>query len=112
MSILQTAQRELNRHSWEHFVDNPPSIAQGGRGVVVPGCRACKKVINTSNGFVEHLVNDVLPGILEAAHQSRVMFNASSSDAVLGSSASWSERRCQPNPSQLMSSQYQPRWKK
>jgi len=25
------------------FVDEPPSIAQGGRGVVVPGCPTCKK---------------------------------------------------------------------
>jgi hypothetical protein len=35
-SILKAAQRELNRHSWGHFVDNPPSIAQGDKGVVVP----------------------------------------------------------------------------
>jgi hypothetical protein len=54
-SIVATAQRELKCHSWEHFVDNPPSIAQGGKGVVVPGCPACKKVINTTNGFIEHL---------------------------------------------------------
>ena len=66
-SILQTAQRELKRHHWEHFVDNPPSIAQGGTGVVVPGCPACNKTINTMNGFVEHLANDVLPGILDRA---------------------------------------------
>jgi hypothetical protein len=65
-SILQAAQRELKRHSWEHFVDDPPSIAQGGKGVVVPGCPACKKVISTSNGFIEHLANDVLPEILDA----------------------------------------------
>jgi hypothetical protein len=25
------------------FVDEPPSIAQGGRGVVVPGCPTCEK---------------------------------------------------------------------
>jgi hypothetical protein len=67
MSILKAAQRELSRHSWEHFIDNPPSIAQGGKGVVVPGCPACSKTINTMNGFVEHLANDVLPGILEKA---------------------------------------------
>jgi hypothetical protein len=67
ISILKAAQRELSRHSWEHFVDNPPSIAQGGKGVVVPGCPACNKVINTTNGFIEHLANDVLPGILNTA---------------------------------------------
>src|SRR5260221_722452 len=66
-SIFASAQRELKRHHLEHFVDNPPSIAQGGTGVVVPGCPACNKTISTMNGFVEHLANDVLPGILERA---------------------------------------------
>jgi hypothetical protein len=74
MSIRKAAQRELSRHSWEHFVDNPPSIAQGGRGVVVPGCPACNKVINTTNGFMEHLANDVLPGILETAFATATKF--------------------------------------
>jgi hypothetical protein len=59
------AQQELRRHSWETFVDNPPSIAQGGSGVVVPGCVISKKRINTVNQFVEHLAADVLPGILK-----------------------------------------------
>jgi hypothetical protein len=74
MSILKAAQRELSRHSWEHFVDNPPSIAQGGNGVVVPGCPACSKTINTTNGFIEHLANDVLPGILETAVSTATKF--------------------------------------
>jgi hypothetical protein len=73
-SILRAAQRELNRHSWGHFVDNPPSIAQGGKGVVVRGCPACSKVINTTNGFVEHLANDVLPRILETAFSTATKF--------------------------------------
>jgi hypothetical protein len=37
-SILQAAQNELKRHNWDTFVENPPSIAQEGKGVVVPGC--------------------------------------------------------------------------
>ena len=73
-SILRAAQRELNRHSWGHFVDNPPSIAQGGSGVVVSGCEACGKVIYTRNGFVEHLANDVLPRILETAFSTATKF--------------------------------------
>jgi hypothetical protein len=63
-SIVATAQRELKRHHWEHFVDNPPSIAQGGTGVVVPGCPACKVRINTMPQFLDHLANDVLPKII------------------------------------------------
>jgi hypothetical protein len=73
-SILKAAQRELHRHSWGHFVDNPRSIAQGGKGVVVSGCPACNKVIYTTNGFVEHLANDVLPRILETAFSTATKF--------------------------------------
>jgi hypothetical protein len=64
-SEIAAAQQELCRHSWETFVDEPPSIAQGGKGVVVPGCVTCKKRITTVNQFVEHLAKDVLPQILE-----------------------------------------------
>src|SRR5260370_39241917 len=73
-SILRAAQRELKRHSMRHFVDNSPSIAQGGSGVVVSGCEACGKVIYTRNGFVEHLANDVLPRILETAFSMATKF--------------------------------------
>jgi len=52
-SILQAAQRELKRHSWEHFVDNPPSIAQGGKGIMTPGCAHCRKKLYTTNQSVE-----------------------------------------------------------
>jgi len=46
-------------------VDNPPSVAQGGRGVVVSGCPACKKRINTMTQFLDHLANDVMPALIE-----------------------------------------------
>ena len=52
-SILKTAQRELHRHSFETFVDNPPSLAHGGKGVVKSGCPACKKPLYTMNGLIE-----------------------------------------------------------
>jgi hypothetical protein len=32
-SILQTAQREIRRYDFSTIIDQPPSIAQGGRGV-------------------------------------------------------------------------------
>jgi hypothetical protein len=63
--ILTALQHELQRHSFDTFVDHPPSIAQGGRGVVVPGCPACKKRFQTSNQFMEHLTADVLPQIVK-----------------------------------------------
>jgi hypothetical protein len=62
---LATAQRELMRHSWDTFVHNPRSIALGGKGVVVPGCVPCQKIIYTTDQYLSHLALDVLPGILE-----------------------------------------------
>jgi hypothetical protein len=61
--ILQAAKVELCRHTWDTFIDDPPSVAQGGKGVVVPGCGACKRRINTEAQFLKHLADDVLPVI-------------------------------------------------
>jgi hypothetical protein len=36
-SFLAALQREILRHNFDTFVDNPPSVAQGRRGCVVPG---------------------------------------------------------------------------
>jgi hypothetical protein len=41
--LCRAIQQEIYHHDFSHFVDDPPSIAQGGKGVVVPGCPACKK---------------------------------------------------------------------
>jgi hypothetical protein len=48
-----------------YFIDEPPSIAEGGKGVVVPGCPACKKRINTTSQFLDHLANDAMPALLD-----------------------------------------------
>jgi len=64
-AILSAVRREFPKHCWDTFIDEPPSIAQGGRGVVVPGCPACRKKINTITEFVDHLTDDVMPKILE-----------------------------------------------
>jgi len=52
--LLRALQQEIRRHDFNYFVHEPPSIAQGGKGVVVPGCPACKKRINTMNQFLHH----------------------------------------------------------
>jgi len=42
--LLRALQAEIRRHSFDTFVDESPSVAQGGKGVVVvPGCSACRK---------------------------------------------------------------------
>ena len=63
--ILLTVKAEFLRHHWDFFVENPPSVAEGGKGVVVPGCPRCRKRLNTQHQFMEHLANDVLPSILD-----------------------------------------------
>ena len=65
--ILQAAKTEITRHHWDTFVDDPPSIAQGGKGVVVSGCPTCKKQFGTNTRYLEHLADDVMPVILRTA---------------------------------------------
>jgi hypothetical protein len=70
--ILKAAQAELQRHTWGTFVDQGVSVALGGNGIVVPGCEACRKRINTNGQYLRHLAEDVLPGILDRALRSWV----------------------------------------
>jgi hypothetical protein len=42
----------------------------GGKGVVVPGCVAYRKLLYTSNQYLSHQALDVLPQIID-----RVMYN-------------------------------------
>lgn len=66
-TVIAAVQSELQRHNWDFFVDEPPAIGQGGNGVVVPGCPACKKRLNTLGQFMEHISNDVIPQAIKAA---------------------------------------------
>ena len=63
--LLAAIQKEIHRHDLSYFVDEPPSVAQGGKGVVVSGCPACRKRINTMSQFLDHLTNDVMPALIE-----------------------------------------------
>ena len=63
--LLAAIQQEIHRHDFSHFVDEPPSVAQGGRGIVVSGCPACKKRINSISQFLDHLANDAMPALLD-----------------------------------------------
>lgn len=55
-----TLKAEFAKHDWSTFVDKPPSVAAGGRGVVIPGCAACGVRCNTTADFVNHLRESVL----------------------------------------------------
>jgi hypothetical protein len=39
--LLEAAQHDLMKHHWDTFCTQPLSIAQGGTGVIVPGCVHC-----------------------------------------------------------------------
>ena len=62
--LLAAIQKEIQRHDLSYFVDEPPSVAEGGRGVVVAGCPTCRKRINTMTRFLDHLANDVMPELI------------------------------------------------
>jgi hypothetical protein len=58
--------RTAPEYKFSPYVEHPPSIAQGGRGVVVPG----KKRIGTMPQFLDHLTDDVLPALLDSLRSS------------------------------------------
>jgi hypothetical protein len=64
-ALLAALKKELHQHNFSHFVDEPPSIAQGGRGVVVAGSPKCKKRFGTMPQFLDHLTDDVLPPLMD-----------------------------------------------
>jgi hypothetical protein len=64
-ALLAAIQWEIYRHDFGTYIENPPTIAQGGKGVVVPGCPACKKRIHSMNEFLHHLAEDVMPQLLD-----------------------------------------------
>jgi hypothetical protein len=59
--LIHILQTEIQRHDFDTFIDEPPSMAQGGKGVAVVGCSACRMRFQTTRQFVEHLANDVIP---------------------------------------------------
>ena len=64
-ALLAAIQQEIQRHDFSHFVENPPSVAEGGKGVVVSGCPACRKRINSMSQFLDHLAYDAMPVLLD-----------------------------------------------
>jgi hypothetical protein len=63
--LLRVLQTEIRRHDFSTFLTEEPSMAEGGSGVVVPGCPACRKRLFTMANFMDHLADDVLPALLD-----------------------------------------------
>ena len=64
-ALLRALQTEIQRHDMGTFCTEEKSIAQGGNGVIVTGCPACKKRFQTTTQFIEHLTKDVLAALLD-----------------------------------------------
>jgi hypothetical protein len=54
-NIIAAVRAEFQRHQFDTFVEDPPSIAQGGHGVVVPGWVQCKLRMEADTQFMRHL---------------------------------------------------------
>jgi hypothetical protein len=63
-ALLAAIQQEIHKHDFSTFVDEPPSMARGGKGVVIPGCPLCKKRLNTVGQFLDHLANEAMPALI------------------------------------------------
>jgi hypothetical protein len=71
---LQQSKKKFIVTNFSYFVDNPRSVAQGGKGVVVSGCPACNKRNNTTAQFLDHLANDVMPALIGSSRCQSVLF--------------------------------------
>ena len=63
--LIRIAREQMQKHSFDTFVDDPPAVAQGGRGHVVSECPVCKTKFQSLNQFMEYLASDVLPIIVD-----------------------------------------------
>jgi hypothetical protein len=63
-ALLAAIRQEIQRHDFSHFVENPPSVAEVGSGVVVPGCPTCRKRLNTMGQVLDRLAHDAMPALL------------------------------------------------
>ena len=66
-TIISAVQAELQRHTFDTFMDEPPSIVRGGKGVVVSGCPTCKKRLQSVAQFMHHVLEDVIPATIRRA---------------------------------------------
>ena len=58
-------QQELVPHRMGIFCISERSVAQGGNGVMMPGCVKCRLNLQTDVQFIEHLLMEVLPEAVE-----------------------------------------------
>ena len=69
--LIAAIQKEILRHDFGTYVENPPSVAQGGGGVVVPGCATRNRRANTTTQFLEHIAKDAIPQLIGKLSQGK-----------------------------------------
>jgi hypothetical protein len=62
---IKIACEEMGKHTMDTFVENPPSIAHRGHGVVMSGCPGCRKKFQSVNQFIRHSMADAVPAIAD-----------------------------------------------
>jgi hypothetical protein len=67
--LIAAIQKEILRHEFSTFVDEPLVSSKGGKGVVIPGCSTCRKRANTINEFLEHIAHEAIPPLIERLSQ-------------------------------------------
>jgi hypothetical protein len=65
LKLLTLIQEEILKHDLSAFVEDKLSVGRCGTGLVVTGCPACKKRLNTATEFRDHLANDAMTALLE-----------------------------------------------
>ena len=57
---MRALQAEISRHDFSTFLDAEPSFANGGPGIVTPGCPLCKKRFYICTLLAELPVRDAI----------------------------------------------------
>jgi hypothetical protein len=66
-SLLKAAQRELKRHSWEHFVDDPPGVVRAWLSCVQKGHQHIERIHRASGERC--VAGDLLDAVLGSPHE-------------------------------------------
>jgi len=61
--ILRSHESGICKAQVGYFCGRTTKHAQGGSGVVVPGCSICKTRLQTVNQFIDHLCANVLAAV-------------------------------------------------
>jgi len=62
--IIAALRRDLQIHTFDTFLEQ---ASDETKGIIVSGCPACKKRLQSLNQFMSHLFDDVIPATVRRA---------------------------------------------